>query len=92
MATSSDRPTTNTHLLGWVDEMAKLLGFAHFADLTTHRRMAKRGDAAWAFITDLHARAQPFFLREVEALEAFDMFPRTPHLELLAVLRRRRDS
>src|SRR5512134_2365495 len=24
MATSSDRPTTNTHLLGWVDEMAKL--------------------------------------------------------------------
>jgi phosphoenolpyruvate carboxykinase (GTP) len=24
MPTSTDRPTTNPHLVGWVDEMAKL--------------------------------------------------------------------
>ncbi len=58
-------------ILALRDEMAKLLGFAHFPDFTTHRRMAKSGRAAWSFVGDLHDRTQPFFLREVAQLEAF---------------------
>jgi oligopeptidase A len=58
-------------ILALRDEMARLLGFAHFADFTTHRRMAKSGRSAWDFIGDLHTRTRPFFLREAAELEAF---------------------
>jgi oligopeptidase A len=53
------------------DEMAKLLGFPHFSDFATHRRMARSGACAWRFTGDLHDRASPFFAREVASLEAF---------------------
>jgi len=52
-------------------EMAKILGYAHFADYTTQRRMAKNGANALQFIEDLHHRIHPFFVQEVKDLEAF---------------------
>jgi oligopeptidase A len=65
----------NTHLiqqiLGLRQEMATLLGHAHFADLTTSRRMAKTGASALAFIEDLQARIAPAFQQEIQQLEAF---------------------
>ncbi|HEY4116485.1 MAG TPA: M3 family metallopeptidase, partial [Byssovorax sp.] len=52
-------------------EKARLLGYAHFADLATADRMAKSGAEARAFVATLRARAEPFFRVENEALAAF---------------------
>jgi oligopeptidase A len=52
-------------------EKARLLGFAHFADLVLEDRMAGTGERALFFVEDLRARTQPAFLREAEELHAF---------------------
>lgn len=53
------------------EEKAKLLGFAHFADLATDDRMAKTGKDALAFVTMLRDKLMPAFLRENEELTKF---------------------
>lgn len=53
------------------DEKAKLLGFAHFADYATSRRMAKSGGNARRFVEDLRSRVDRFFRKETEELTAF---------------------
>lgn len=50
---------------------AKLLGRPQFADLVLHRRMAKSGAGALAFIEQLHDRLVGAFVREQQELEAF---------------------
>ncbi len=50
---------------------ARLLGRPHFADLVLHRRMAKSGEAALAFVEGLHERLADKFGREQQELEAF---------------------
>ncbi|MDB4933335.1 MAG: Oligopeptidase, partial [Labilithrix sp.] len=52
-------------------EKAKLLGFAHFADLAIDDRMAKTGKDALAFVTMLRDRLHPGFVRENAELAAF---------------------
>lgn len=52
-------------------EKAKLLGFAHFADLATDDRMAKSGKDALAFVDMLRERLLPGFERENAELLAF---------------------
>jgi len=52
-------------------EKAKLLGFKDFADLNLEDRMAKTGEAARAFVADLHRATEPAFQRENEELRAF---------------------
>ena len=52
-------------------EKAKLLGFAHFADLATDDRMAKSGKAALAFVSDLASRLGGAFEHENAELESF---------------------
>lgn len=52
-------------------EKARLLGFTDFADLVTHRRMARTGGTALRFIEDLHDRVHGFFLREIAELEQY---------------------
>ena len=52
-------------------EKAKLLGFAHFADLAIDDRMAKTGKAALAFVTMLRDRLLTGFERENKELAAF---------------------
>ena len=52
-------------------EKARLLGFAHFADLVTDDRMARSGKDALAFVTMLRDRLRPAFERENAELEAF---------------------
>lgn len=49
-------------------EKAKILGHAHFADLTLLRRMAKNGASALKFVNDLHARIRPAFLADHKQL------------------------
>jgi oligopeptidase A len=52
-------------------EKAKLLGFADFADLALHDRMAKSGSKARAFLADLHHRSVAAFQRENDQLANF---------------------
>lgn len=52
-------------------EKAKLLGFAHFADLVTDDRMVKSGKDALAFVTMLKDRLAPAFARENAELAEF---------------------
>jgi len=52
-------------------EKAKLLGFAHFADLVIDDRMAKTGKAALDFVTMLKGNLQAAFVRENEELAKF---------------------
>ncbi len=52
-------------------EMASILGFATYADLTTHNRMAGSGERAMNFIGDLHDKVNPAFRKEVDELLAF---------------------
>jgi len=52
-------------------EKAELLGFAHFADFTTARRMAKTGAHALSFIEEIESHAREAFQRECHELEHF---------------------
>lgn len=52
-------------------EKARLLGFAHFADLVLEDRMAESGDEARRFIAELRAKTLPAFEREQAELLAF---------------------
>lgn len=52
-------------------EQAALLGFASFADLVLHDRMAKEGARAREFVRDLTQRTRSAFDRENAALDAF---------------------
>jgi oligopeptidase A len=75
----NERATRGTHdnraLLGRLLELrrdkARLLGFAHFADLVTEERMAKTGAEAQQFVDDLTARTRTAFERERAELLAF---------------------
>ncbi|HEV8547618.1 MAG TPA: M3 family metallopeptidase, partial [Polyangiaceae bacterium] len=75
----NDRATTGAHdnrpllarLLWLRREKARLLGFAHFADLVTEERMAKTGAEAQRFIEDLTARTRTAFERERAELLAY---------------------
>ena len=59
------QPHDNTALISRIltlrAEKAALLGKPHFADLTLERRMAKSGQRALEFMTDLQHRAAKAF-------------------------------
>jgi oligopeptidase A len=67
-------PHDNRELLGRLLELrrerARLLGFAHFADLVTEDRMAKSGAEARRFVEDLAQKTRPAFEREKAELLA----------------------
>ena len=50
---------------------AKLLGFAHFADLNLADRMARNGATAQQFLAGLRLKTEPAFRRENDELIAF---------------------
>lgn len=52
-------------------ELARLLGFANFADFRLEDSMAGTGAAALAFLEDLAERTRPYFAREAAELSAF---------------------
>ena len=68
-------PHDNTALISRIlalrAEKAALLGKVHFADLTLERRMAKSGQRALEFMTDMQSRAAGAFARESRELEIF---------------------
>lgn len=64
-------PDVIRQVLALRKEKAKLLGFAHFADLATDDRMAKSGKDALAFVGKLKGHLEAGFARENTELEAF---------------------
>jgi len=52
-------------------EKAQLLGKVDFSDVALSRRMAKCGKNADDFVSDLHQKTIPFFIKENEELEAY---------------------
>ncbi|HEU4883953.1 MAG TPA: M3 family metallopeptidase [Longimicrobium sp.] len=52
-------------------ELARILGFKDYADLTLEESMAGSGARAVAFEEDLTARTRPVWMREMAELEAF---------------------
>jgi oligopeptidase A len=72
-AIGSRAPHDNSPLIAKIlalrAEKARLLGKDHFADLVLARRMAKSGQRALDFVSDLHARCEAPFKRECRELE-----------------------
>ncbi len=68
-------PHDNRELLARIlqlrHEQAALLGFTDFPDLVLHNRMARTGDTARRFVTDLRARVEAAFNAENDSLQAF---------------------
>ena len=52
-------------------EMAELLGFGSYADLTTARRMVGSGTKAMAFVDDMMQKVKPAFEKETQELLDF---------------------
>ncbi|MDX1679209.1 MAG: M3 family metallopeptidase [Akkermansiaceae bacterium] len=52
-------------------EKAEILGHAHFADLSTARRMAKSGTQAIEFVDNLHHRIKKPFREDYQSLAAY---------------------
>lgn len=52
-------------------ELAELLGFKTFADLTTHRRMVGSGDNAMKFVNDMMQKVKPAFEAECQQILEF---------------------
>ncbi len=52
-------------------ELAKLLGFANFADLSLATKMADSSEQVLNFLRDLAVRSKPFAQRDLEQLKAF---------------------
>ena len=52
-------------------ELAHLLGFAHFAELSLATKMADTTDQVLSFLRDLAVRSKPFAQRDLEELRAF---------------------
>jgi oligopeptidase A len=74
-ARATRAPLDNAPLLSAIirlrREEASLLGYRTFADLVLEDRMAKSGDRARAFVTDLTSRTERSFDRETKELTAF---------------------
>lgn len=52
-------------------ELAELLGFKHFAELSLATKMAESTDQVLHFLRDLAVRSKPFAQRDLEELRAF---------------------
>jgi oligopeptidase A len=75
VAVGAKDPYDNTELVRQIltlrHEQAALLGRPHFADHVLQRRMARSGERALEFVTDLQQRAAPAFAVECRELEEF---------------------
>ena len=62
-------------------ELAKLLGFASFAELSLATKMAETPDQVLTFLRDLAKRSKPFAARDLEQLQAYASEQGTPELK-----------
>ena len=66
-----DNSENMQQLLGLRQEMAKLLGFDHYAEYSLATKMADDPDQVLGFLTDLAKRSKPFAEKDLQELKAF---------------------
>jgi oligopeptidase A len=66
-----DNTTLMEEILALRHELAQLLGFANYAELSLATKMAESPDEVEAFLVDLAARARPSAQAELDELKAF---------------------
>jgi len=59
------------HILDLRQELAHLLGFAHYGELSLEGKMAESTDQVLHFLRDLAQRSKPFAQRDLQQLQAF---------------------
>lgn len=70
-AGQNDNGPVMAEILDLRQELARLLGFAHFADLSLATKMAETTPQVLGFLRDLAQRSKPFAARDLDELKAF---------------------
>ncbi|MDH4583913.1 oligopeptidase A [Pseudomonas sp. BN415] len=70
-AGQNDNGPVMAEILDLRQELARLLGFAHFSDLSLATKMAESTPQVLGFLRDLAQRSKPFAAKDLEELKAF---------------------
>ncbi|MDT4791917.1 Oligopeptidase A [compost metagenome] len=70
-AGQNDNGPVMAEILVLRQELARLLGFGHFSDLSLATKMAESTDQVLGFLRDLARRSKPFAAKDLEELRAF---------------------
>ncbi|WP_342246192.1 oligopeptidase A [Pseudomonas sp. OTU5201] len=70
-AGQNDNGPVMAEILDLRQELARLLGFAHFSDLSLATKMAESTAQVLGFLRDLAKRSKPFAAKDLEELKAF---------------------
>ncbi|MDG9923488.1 MULTISPECIES: oligopeptidase A [unclassified Pseudomonas] len=70
-AGQNDNGPVMAELLDLRQELARLLGFAHYSELSLASKMADNTDQVLHFLRDLALRSKPFAAQDLEELKAF---------------------
>ena len=70
-AGQNDNGPVMEQILDLRQELAGLLGFANFAELSLATKMAESSDQVLSFLRDLATRSKPFAARDLEQLKAY---------------------
>ncbi|MDT4801968.1 Oligopeptidase A [compost metagenome] len=70
-AGQNDNGPVMAEILDLRQELARLLGFEHFADLSLATKMAESTPQVLGFLRDLAKRSKPFAAKDLEELKAF---------------------
>ncbi|MBU2323255.1 MAG: oligopeptidase A, partial [Gammaproteobacteria bacterium] len=70
-AGQNDNSPVMLEILALRQELAKLLGFANYAELSLASKMAENTDQVLSFLRDLGARGKPFAAQDLAELKAF---------------------
>ncbi|TXH91894.1 MAG: oligopeptidase A [Pseudomonas sp.] len=66
-----DNGPVMAEILDLRQELARLLGFAHYSELSLASKMAENTDQVLHFLRDLAVRSKPFAAQDLEELKAF---------------------
>ncbi|BAN45776.1 oligopeptidase A [Metapseudomonas resinovorans] len=70
-AGQNDNGPVMAEILDLRQELARLLGFAHFSELSLATKMAESTDQVLGFLRDLAKRSKPFAAKDLDELKAF---------------------
>ncbi|MHA5860954.1 M3 family metallopeptidase, partial [Pseudomonas aeruginosa] len=70
-AGQNDNGPVMEEILDLRQELAGLLGFANYAELSLATKMAESSDQVLSFLRDLAVRSKPFAARDLEQLRAY---------------------
>ncbi|PYY86323.1 oligopeptidase A [Pseudomonas sp. TKO26] len=80
-AGQNDNGPVMEEILDLRQELARLLGFASFSELSLATKMAESSDQVLSFLRDLAKRSKPFAARDLEQLKAYAAEQGCPDLQ-----------